>query len=102
MEYFEDDYGKQTYVKGLDGGDYTHFVNADNTVGKYGWRMGNWEGVYDGSTVLDYLITDGVRVIRCEGIELWEVFTCEDEVAGLFEEWKDMIAQGYEGYTQIV
>ena len=81
---------------GIDGEMYT-FVTGCNI----GWRVGSDEGVYMGQTTVDYFITDGKIVVRCEGIATWDGSE-GDELYELLDEWLAMVNMGEVGYTKII
>lgn len=74
---------------GIDGKTYWHPED-----GEFGWRFGNHNSG-------EAFITDGVSVLRCEGVDYIDEDS-EEELACVFDEWLEMIKRGEEGYSKVV
>lgn len=83
---------------GIDGKDYKFDFGTD-----IGWRYGRADetGAHNGMTTEAIYMTDGKKVLRCEGIAIWENEHEEGELDEVFAEWEEMIEMGEEGYTQV-
>lgn len=89
---------------GIDGADYKFgFQNQIGFGTDIGWRRGSDDetGSFNGMATETIYLTDGKKVLRCEGIAIWEDESEAGWLDEVFAEWEEMIEAGEDGYTQV-